>query len=130
MRRPLLAAVLVALLVPSAADAARFAVGLRPGANASLLRTTLAERGLGRGESLAPVPAVLVDAPGAAALRGLPGAAYVERLRSHRTTAYTPNDPLVPKQWYLSHNRAYDAWEAKPPLAATLVAVIDSGVDA
>jgi hypothetical protein len=129
MRRALLTGVLLALLVPSAADAARFAVGLRPGADAAPLRAALAERGLGRGESLAPVPAVLVDAPTAAALRGLPGAAYVERLRARRSVAYTPNDPLVAKQWYLAHNRAYDAWEAKPPLAATLVAVIDSGVD-
>jgi serine protease len=129
MLRTLFALVLVALLAPASADAARFAVGLRPGVDASTLRAALAERGLGRGESLAPLPAVLVDAPGLAALRGLPGAAYVERLRARRTAAYTPNDPLVPKQWYLAQNRAYDAWDARPPLAATLVAVIDSGVE-
>ncbi len=129
MRRTLLAVALLALLVPAAADAARFAVGVRPGADVSVLRAELADRGLGRGESLAPVPAVVVDAPRRADLSGLPGSAYVERLGVRRVAAYTPNDPLVAKQWYLTHNRAYDAWEAKPPLAATLVAVIDSGID-
>jgi Subtilase family len=129
MRFALLIAVLVAFAAPSAADAARFAVGVRQGADASALRAELDARGLGRGESLAPVPAVLVDAPSADALRGLPGAAYVERLRARRTLAYTPNDPLVARQWYLAQNRAYDAWEVRPPLAATLVAVIDSGID-
>ena len=129
MLRLLLTIVAVALLAPTSADAARFAVGLRAGADEATLRTALVERGLGRGESLGPVRAVLVDAQDRAALRGLPGAAYVERLRGRRTTAYVPNDPLVSKQWYLTQNRAYDSWDAKPPLAATLVAVIDSGVD-
>jgi subtilisin family serine protease len=129
MLRLLLAIVAVGLLAPASADAARFAVGLRPGAHEETLRAALVERGLGRGESLGPVRAVLVDAQDRAALRGLPGAAFVERLRARRTTAYVPNDPLVSKQWYLTQNRAYDSWDAKPPLAATLVAVIDSGVD-
>jgi hypothetical protein len=129
MRRLLLAAALLALLAPSAADAARFAVGLRPGVDEAVLRAELEARGLGRGESLAPLPAVLVDSPGRSALRGLPGAAYVERLGTRRP-AFTPSDPFVVRQWYLALNRAYDAWATPPPLAPTLVAVIDSGVDA
>jgi subtilisin family serine protease len=130
MRRALLlVAALAALAAPSTASAARFAVGLKPGADEDALRAELTARGLGRGESLTSLGAVLVDAPAAHALRGLPGAAYVELLRARRTPAYMPADPLAARQWYLSQNRAYDAWEAKPPLAATLVAVIDSGVD-
>jgi subtilisin family serine protease len=43
--------------------------------------------------------------------------------------AFAPNDPLVPRQWHLAANRAFDAWEELPPLAPVRVAVIDSGVD-
>jgi subtilisin family serine protease len=128
-RRLLVAAAFLALLAPATAESARFAVGLEPGADVHALRTELASRGLGRGESLAPLPAVVVDAPDRAALRDLPGSAYVERLGARRP-AFTPNDPLVSRQWYLTQNRAYDAWEEQPSfLTGTLVAVIDSGVD-
>jgi subtilisin family serine protease len=44
--------------------------------------------------------------------------------------AFTPNDPLVPRQWYLVQDRAFDAWAVQPPLAPVLVAVVDSGIDA
>jgi subtilisin family serine protease len=129
MRGLLVGAATVGVLVAApAAGAARFAVGLQPGATAAPLRAELVARGLGAGESLAPLPAVVVDAPGRAALRGLPGAAYVERLGTRRL-AYATNDPLAARQWYLAANRAYDAWSERPPLAGTLVAVIDSGVD-
>jgi subtilisin family serine protease len=128
-QRLALAAAFLALLVPTTAQAARFAVGFDSRADLEAVRTELAARGLGRGESLAPLPAVVVNARRAAALRGLPGAAYVERL-GERRTAFTPNDPLVPRQWYLTQNRAYDAWPEQPAfLAGTLVAVIDSGID-
>src|SRR5207248_539397 len=45
-------------------------------------------------------------------------------------TAFTPADPLAPKQWYLQDDHAFDAW-AEPPttLAPVKVAVVDSGVD-
>ena len=44
--------------------------------------------------------------------------------------AFTPADPLAPKQWYLQDDHAFDAW-AEPPanLAPVKVAVVDSGVD-
>ena len=129
MTRIVLAAALLALALPGAAGAARFAVGVHRVAELAPLRAELEARGLGRGESLAPLPAVIVDAPAAASLRGLPAARYVERLGVREPT-YTPNDPFVAKQWYVTQNRAYDAWAATPPLASTLVAVIDSGVDA
>ena len=44
--------------------------------------------------------------------------------------AFTPADPLAPKQWYLTEDHAFDAWATPPPtLAPVKVAVIDSGVD-
>jgi subtilisin family serine protease len=128
IRRALLAAAALALAAPATAPAARFAVGARAVDDLPALRAELARRGLGRGESLAPLPAVVVEAPTRARLTRLHAAAYVERLRSRRT-AYTPSDPLVPRQWYLTQNRAFDAWQAPPVLAPVPVAVIDSGVD-
>lgn len=43
--------------------------------------------------------------------------------------AYTPNDPLFPRQYYLAHDHAFDAWPALPPLGPVLVAVVDTGID-
>ena len=129
MRRVLLLAALAALVLPGASQAARFAVGVSPHADVTRLRDALDVRGLGRGESLGPLQAIVVDAPDRSALRGLPGASYVELLGARRP-AFTPNDPLVAKQWYVAQNRAYDAWDSLPQLLAVQVALIDSGVDA
>jgi hypothetical protein len=49
--------------------------------------------------------------------------------RAPRRLAFSPTDPLAPRQWYAVANRAYDAWTTPPPLAPVRVAVIDSGVD-
>ena len=44
---------------------------------------------------------------------------------------FIPNDPLSPRQWYLTQDRAFDAFSALPVLKPIVkVAVIDSGVDA
>ena len=43
--------------------------------------------------------------------------------------AFTPNDPLLPKQWYAPQDRAFDAFNVLPLLPTVRVAVIDSGVD-
>ena len=88
------------------------------------------QRALGPGsESLAPLPAVVVERSQRPRLSALPGATYVERLGMRRLS-WVPNDPL--KQWHLTVNRAFDFWDAapSPPLAAVRVAVIDSGIDA
>jgi hypothetical protein len=46
-------------------------------------------------------------------------------------TAFTPNDPLAPRQWYLAATRAFDAWSQPPTtLTPVRVAVIDSGIEA
>jgi Subtilase family len=130
--RCFLTAVAVAVLALGAtgqATAARFAVGVRPGADVAALRIALERRTGQRVESLSPVPALLVEAASARGLQALPGVRYVERVPV-RHVSFVPNDPLVPKQWYLAQNRAFDAWTELPPLAAVRVAVIDSGVDA
>jgi len=50
-------------------------------------------------------------------------------LPSLATAATPPNDPLVPRQWYLARDRALDVFDAAQQLLAVRVAVIDSGVD-
>jgi subtilase family protein len=43
---------------------------------------------------------------------------------------FTPSDPLVPKQYYLAQDRAFDAFPAElPVLNPVKVAIIDSGID-
>ncbi len=43
--------------------------------------------------------------------------------------AFSPNDPLLPKQWYVDQDRAFDALSGLAALRPVRVAVIDSGVD-
>jgi subtilisin family serine protease len=130
-RRLLTACALVALALGVAphAQAARYAIGVRPGADIAALTAELERRTGSVVESLLPVPALLVDAPRPPRLGGLTGIRYVERVPVRRV-AFVPNDPLTAKQWYLAQNRAYDAWTELPPLAGVRVAVIDSGADA
>ncbi len=42
---------------------------------------------------------------------------------------FESNDPLVPQQWYLEQDRAFDYWPEQPSLYTIRVAVIDSGID-
>ncbi len=123
-----IAAAMVALAAPSAAEAGRYAVGLTPGAEPAAVQAELERRTGEPVESLAPLPALLVTAPSARLLRGVTGVSYVELL-AERRLSFVPNDPLVAKQWYLFQNRSYDAWPEPPPLAPVRVAVIDSGID-
>jgi subtilisin family serine protease len=43
--------------------------------------------------------------------------------------AFTPSDPLAPKQWFLADDHAFDAWPTPPTLAPVKVAIVDSGID-
>ena len=43
--------------------------------------------------------------------------------------AFTPDDPLLPRQWYVSEDHAFDAFSVLPALAPVRVAVIDTGID-
>ncbi|HJU47204.1 MAG TPA: S8 family serine peptidase [Gaiellaceae bacterium] len=130
MRRLLVvvSAAALALLLPTVAQAARFAVGVRPHADRAALSSALERRTGHPVEDLAPVRALIVRAATPRGLR-LPGVRYVERLGVRRL-AFTPTDPLVVRQWYLAQNRSYDAWPDQPALQSVRVAVIDSGVDA
>ena len=116
---------LAAGLVAPSAGAARYAVGAASVADLPRLQRLVGPST----ESLAPLPALVVERAKAPRLAALPGATYVERLGVRRP-AWVPNDPL--KQWHLTVNRAFDFWDAtpSPPLAAVRVAVIDSGIDA
>ena len=125
-----LAATAVALVAPVPAEAARFAVGLAPGASASRVTAAL-ERTTGGtvSDDRAGLGALTLTTSSARGVRGVLGVAFVERLDRARRLAFTPADPLAPKQWYLSRVRAFDAWAEQPPLAGPLVAIIDSGID-
>jgi subtilisin family serine protease len=124
-------AVLGVLAGAGRAEAARYAVGLAPGASARAVETRLANAGARIvSRELRPLGALTVRAAHATRLGRLRGVSYVERLDAPRRLAFVPNDPLAERQWYLRHVRAFDAWAEQQPLAGVRVAIIDSGVDA
>ena len=44
--------------------------------------------------------------------------------------AFTPTNPLAPRQWYLQDDHAFDAWPTPPTnLQPVRVAIVDSGID-
>ena len=43
--------------------------------------------------------------------------------------SFSPNDPLLPKQWYVDQDRAFEAFNVLSALRPVRVAVIDSGID-
>ena len=124
-----LACVSVWLALPATADAARVAVGIAPRADADAVSRAIERRTGRRPESLKPIPALLVDLPAGVSLSGIRGVRYVEPLVTRRL-AFTPSDPLVPKQWYLGYSGFYAPWITLPSFEPIPVAVIDSGVDA
>ena len=130
MRAALAAALLGAVSVAAPADAARFAVGVEDGASLQIVANDVA-RAVGRqpDRHLDALRALVVDAEDAAALRALPGVAYVERVDAARRLAFVPNDPLYPRQWHLENIRAFELWPELPTLPGVKVAVIDSGID-
>jgi len=128
MKRLLLASFLLALAVPAQASAARFAIGIQKGADEqSVARRVRAVTGQ-------PVTkigafAVSVRARHAGELASVKGMSWVERMRPTRRLSFTPNDPLVNRQWYLGRIHAFDAWPQLPTLETVRVAVLDSGID-
>ena len=120
----------LALAAPGSAAAARFAVGLEPGAARGDVARELRAATGGTVSSLAPFGLVL-RAPNARGVASVNGVRYVERIRDDRRIAFVPTDPLAIKQWYLPQIRAFDAWTVQPPFDSRVrVAVIDSGIDA
>ena len=120
----LLAAVGLALVLAAPAQGARYAVGLVPGADANAVAARLDGRVTREHLALGALTVTSSEMP---ARRD--GVAWVERLDDARRLAFTPTDPLYPRQWYLEHVRAFASWAEPPPLAGPLVAVIDSGID-
>jgi subtilase family protein len=44
--------------------------------------------------------------------------------------AFSPADPLAPRQWYLAANHTYDTWSVPPAsFAPVRIGIIDSGID-
>jgi len=128
MKRLLLTAFVVALAVPAQASAHRFAIGIQKGADG---RVVAREVQAVTGEPVTRIGpfALSVRARHAGELRSVKGASWVERVRPTRRPAFTPNDPLITRQWYLGRIHAFDAWSQLPTLANVRVAVLDSGVD-
>src|SRR5512132_713736 len=128
MKRILLASFLLALAVPAQASAGRFAIGIQKGADEqSVARRVQAVTGQ-------PVTkigafALSVRARHASELASVKGTSWVERMRPTRRLSFTPNDPLMNRQWYLGRIHAFDAWPQLPQLESVRVAVLDSGVD-
>ena len=121
----------VALALPGAADAARFAVGVEPGAERDPLADALEQRTGGTVEPLAPF-AVVLEAEDARGAADVDGVAYVERLGNRgRRMAFLPTDPFIGRQWHLGAVQAFDAWPQRPVFSAPglRIAVIDSGID-
>jgi hypothetical protein len=125
----LTAAMFAALVLPGGAQAARFAVGVEPGTDASALARTLEARTGGRASVIGPF-AVALDAKSHRGLAAVPGVTYVERLSARRRVAFVPTDPFFGRQWFVPAVRGFDAWLRQPSwLSETKVAVVDSGVD-
>ena len=122
------AAAALALAFATPAQAGRFAVGVADDVPlervAARLSGTVSYR-------LAALHALVVEAPSVHGARRIPGVRYVEWLGTRRRKiAFTPNDPLASRQWYVQQDRAFDGWPELPTLPGVRVAVIDSGIDA
>jgi hypothetical protein len=129
--KTLLAVVALALILAAPAGAGRFAVGLQRGASPDGVAARVERATGGIATPLTPF-ALVLRAPSARGVDGLGGVSYVERIRPTRLLAFTPNDPLARKQWYLTAIHAFDTWPVwpiKPALGSVKVAVIDSGID-
>jgi Subtilase family len=128
MRRLALAVFVIALAAPAPASAARFAVGVKKGADSRVVAKRIEARTALHVSRFGPI-ALSLRAPDARGLRTVPGVAWVERIRPSRRLSFTPNDPLAVRQWYLNRIHAFEAWLQVPILTPVRVAVLDSGID-
>ena len=128
MRRLLFAPLLFLLAMPGTAEAARFSVGIQKEADSTAVARRIAAV-TGHPVTRIGSFALSVQTRGPESLRAVRGVSWVERTRPSRTLAFSPNDPLAIRQWYLSRIHAFDAWSQMPSLEPVRVAVLDSGVD-
>jgi subtilisin family serine protease len=130
VKKALLVLAVIGLAAPAPAAAARFAVGLEPGASRTDVARDLRAATGGTVTPLAPFGLIL-RAPSAPAAAAVPGVRYVEPVAERRRIAFVPTDPFASRQWYLGQIRAFDAWPLPPAFSPRVrVAVIDSGIDA
>jgi subtilisin family serine protease len=118
-----------ALVGPTHAGAARFAVGVDPAA--SLPRVAAHLKAYGHvSRDLVRLHVLVVDASSMRGAKRIHGVRWVEWLGSRRrSVAFTPSDPLASRQWYLQQDRAFDFWPDAPILPPVKVAIVDSGID-
>ena len=131
MRRAAAGAVAAAaaLVVSGAANAARFAVGVAPTASLSHVSAKLSAYG-SVSRDLTQLHVLVVDGSSVRGVKRIDGVRWVEWLGTRkRRLAFTPNDALAAKQWYLQEDRAFDFWPDPPLLPPVKVAVVDSGID-
>ena len=118
-----------ALLAPAHAMAARFAVGVDPGASVPRVAADLKTYGH-VSRDLARMRVLVVDGSSVRGVKRIGGVRWVEWLGSRRrSVAFTPTDPLASKQWYLQQDHAFDFWPELPVLPEVKVAIADSGID-
>src|SRR5262249_3707100 len=131
-RRAAVRAVAVAVLALALAAPAwggRYAIGLERGASVDAVAARIEAQTGSPVTRLAPF-ALVANGRGAPST---PGVSFVEHLERDRVLAFTPNDPMLKRQWYVSATHAFDAWPTwpvRPTLGSVKVAIIDSGVDA
>jgi hypothetical protein len=117
----------LALAFAAPAQGARFAVGVEHGVPLAQVAAHLPGHVSYR---LAPMHVLVVDASSVRGARRIPGVRYVEWLGTHRRRlAFTPNDTLVARQWYVQDDHAFDFWPEPPVLPPVRVGIIDSGID-
>ena len=128
MRRIFFVTLLLLVAAPSSAQAARFSVGIQRGSEANAVARRV-QAVTGHAPTKIGSFALSVQAHDAGPLRSVTGVSWVERARPSRRLAFSPNDPLAVRQWYLGRIHAFDAWPQFPSLEPVRVAVLDSGVD-
>ncbi len=119
------------LLAAPPASAARIAVGVDRGASLSEVAARVARATGSRVSTDSGLRAVFVDSRAVHRLARLRGVSYAERLdRTARRLAFTPNDPLAARQWYLFKSNAFLFWPQLPTtLPGVKIAIVDSGID-
>jgi len=118
-----------ALVASGTAGAARFAVGVDPTSSLSLVSARLSAYGT-VSRDLTRLHVLVVDGRSVRGVKRIHGVRWVEWLGTRkRRLAFSPNDTLAAKQWYLQQDRAFDFWPELPLLPPVKVAVVDSGID-
>ena len=131
MRRAaaVVAAAAAVLVTSGTAGAARFAVGVDPSASLSHVSARLSAYG-SVSRDLTRLHVLVVDGRSVRGVKRIDGVRWVEWLGTRkRRLAFSPNDALAAKQWYLQQDHAFDFWAEPPNLPSVKVAVVDSGID-